>query len=253
MVKGLHYFLFITAAILAAGCSLFRLGHTNPFDPSYVGGSSSGQTDILPAGLIAYYPFNGNAENAQGNTEYDGIVGTVFQTNDRFNSPSSAYYFNGSNSYIYFGLPTNSTGVYTWIFWSKDASVNVSNRIWLTTSPESQKAGQLVIGEDDTVGGTLFFNIGVMSNKSVSLSAWKDSNWHMHALSSDGTNTRYYFDAVLSVTAPYCEGHEGGLYAGGFTYVGDHHFFNGMIDDIRIFSNALSENEIFGYFHENGW
>jgi hypothetical protein len=49
--------------------------------------------------LIAFYPFNGNANDESGN----GNHGAVFQaslTSDRFNNPSSAYSFDGVNDRI---------------------------------------------------------------------------------------------------------------------------------------------------------
>ena len=49
----------------------------------------------LNDGLVAYYPFNGNANDEGGN----GINGTVngpTLTSDRFEQPDRAYYFDGS-------------------------------------------------------------------------------------------------------------------------------------------------------------
>src|SRR5262245_23250093 len=54
---------------------------------------------FLRDGLIAYYPFNGNANDASGNGN-NGIVAGAVLTTDRFNQPSNAYYFNWTNSSI---------------------------------------------------------------------------------------------------------------------------------------------------------
>src|SRR5947209_1439055 len=53
----------------------------------------------LNTGLVAYFPFNGNATDATGNG-YDGSVTNAVLTMDRFSNPSSAYSFNGTNSFI---------------------------------------------------------------------------------------------------------------------------------------------------------
>ena len=50
-------------------------------------------------GLVAYYPLNGNANDASGNGN-NGIVTNAMLTTDRFNQPSNAYYFNATNSSI---------------------------------------------------------------------------------------------------------------------------------------------------------
>ncbi|MFZ1530368.1 MAG: hypothetical protein WAT19_16550, partial [Ferruginibacter sp.] len=60
----------------------------------------------LSLGLRAYYPFNGNANDASGNNNHPSI-NTATLTADRFGSPNSAYNFNGSSSYI--RIPASST------------------------------------------------------------------------------------------------------------------------------------------------
>ena len=58
----------------------------------------SGQVN-LNQGLIAFYPFSGNANDVTTNN-INGVVSNAVLTTDRFSNPNSAYYFNGSNSFI---------------------------------------------------------------------------------------------------------------------------------------------------------
>ncbi|PXY45107.1 hypothetical protein DMB68_10410 [Flavobacterium hydrophilum] len=61
---------------------------------------SSDIPDYIPSdGLLAYYPFNGNANDISGNGSH-GIAVDVEQTQDRFGQRRSAYYFNGTSSNI---------------------------------------------------------------------------------------------------------------------------------------------------------
>ena len=54
----------------------------------------------LNNGLLAYYPFNGDAKDASGNGN-DGTPQNGAQlTTDRFGNPNSAYYFDGIDDYI---------------------------------------------------------------------------------------------------------------------------------------------------------
>lgn len=55
----------------------------------------------LQNGLVAYYPFNGNANDESGHSN-DGIVNGATLTSDRYNQPNSAYNFSGfgSNDHI---------------------------------------------------------------------------------------------------------------------------------------------------------
>ncbi len=62
---------------------------------------------FLTNGLVAYYPFNGNANDATGNGNNGTIYGGVTPTTDRFGNPNAAYTFDGSTGYI--DIPQNST------------------------------------------------------------------------------------------------------------------------------------------------
>ena len=55
-------------------------------------------------GLVAYYPFNGNANDASGNGN-NGTIHGALNTTNRFGTTSSALSFNGSNAYVDFGSP----------------------------------------------------------------------------------------------------------------------------------------------------
>ncbi|MDR9488701.1 hypothetical protein, partial [Salibacter sp.] len=65
----------------------------------------SGNTQTLPPnvpsnGLIAWYPFNGNA-NDESTFNNDGVPsGGVALTTDRFGNSNSAYYFDGVDDFI---------------------------------------------------------------------------------------------------------------------------------------------------------
>jgi hypothetical protein len=58
---------------------------------------------ILPSslrtGLVAYYPFDGNANDQSGNGN-NGVAYGASLTTDRFGNTNSAYTFDGINDYI---------------------------------------------------------------------------------------------------------------------------------------------------------
>ena len=56
----------------------------------------------LNDGLVAYYPFNGNANDESGNRN-DGIVHGATLTTDRNGNAASAYVFDGVDDYIRIG------------------------------------------------------------------------------------------------------------------------------------------------------
>ncbi|MBI5193028.1 MAG: hypothetical protein HZA08_06250 [Nitrospirae bacterium] len=82
-------------------------------------------------GLIAYYPFNGNANDESGNGHH-GIVNGVALAYDRFYSADSAYSFNGINNYIELSNTAAfnfSSGGFTLAGWVKFNSTNSDNGI----------------------------------------------------------------------------------------------------------------------------
>ena len=68
-------------------------------------------------GLLAYYPFNGNANDESGNGHH-GVVNGATLTNDRGGIASKAYSFDGSNDYMNMGqvlFPNNAFTVGLWV------------------------------------------------------------------------------------------------------------------------------------------
>jgi hypothetical protein len=72
-----------------------------------VGTGSVMFAETLPTnGLVAYYPFNGNANDESGNGNHGMVYGATL-TVDRFGNANSAYSFDGMNDYIV----TNYSGI----------------------------------------------------------------------------------------------------------------------------------------------
>ena len=59
----------------------------------------------LNDGLIAFYPFGGNANDVSGNGNNGTVYNAILATN-HFGAANTAYDFNGTNSYI--DIPQNS-------------------------------------------------------------------------------------------------------------------------------------------------
>ena len=68
--------------------------------------------------LVAYYPFNGNADDESGYGNDASVIGATL-TADRFGNPESAYSFDGLNDYVKASadnLPTTERTVSLWFF-----------------------------------------------------------------------------------------------------------------------------------------
>src|SRR6266404_1202616 len=60
----------------------------------------------LNQGLMAYYPFSGNANDVSGNNN-NPVFNNATLTADRFGNPNSAYSFDGTSSYM--RIPNSAT------------------------------------------------------------------------------------------------------------------------------------------------
>jgi hypothetical protein len=199
-------------------------------------------------GLVAYYPFNGNARDESGNFN-DGAVNGATLTEDRFGNKKSAYSFDGITNKIAvqdtpllnFGktelsiavwIKTTQTGIWKRIV-TKRANINTEN--WYSLALWNGKArfeiyaqGQLNSINDINDGNWHFLVITRNSSNKI-FSMYIDGNIES-TMTDEGRNLNSGMDTPLEI----------GIWAKE-SYAGT---FNGYIDDIRIYNRALSESEI---------
>lgn len=194
-------------------------------------------------GLVAYYPFNGNANDHSGNG-YNGTVIGADLANNRFNIPESAYYFDGINfDQIQVPLPLMySISMNCWI---KAGDGNTGGGVgrFIHSEPE-----WFDIGIASRDGRTIDYKVG-------SSNSWMDSSievtldtWEMVTITAGGNVFKIYKNGLLQASYPY-NGTLGmspqriGSYIGN---PGDD--FNGLIDDVRFYNKVLSEEDISALF-----
>jgi len=219
----------------------------------FLGGSV--QAD-LSSGLVAYYPFNGNADDGSGNGN-DGIVNGATLTTDRFGNADSAFSFDGMDDYIRTSNPINlpigneSRTISAWIHsvgevggqdyqsivsWGKPKYTNQHFGIERGGDPGNPNGYDdrlFVLGWSNDFKGNTDLNFNV---------------WHHVAVTFDGTNLTVYVNGAYdgSTTKTYNTQLGSTGLSLGVTPPNDgwHMNFNGFLDDIRIYNRALSETEI---------
>ncbi|MGA1791793.1 MAG: LamG-like jellyroll fold domain-containing protein [bacterium] len=218
--------------------------------------------DSLNEGLVGYYPFNGNADDESGNENHGTVYGATL-VSDRFENPYSAYRFDGKDDFI--EVPDSGsldiTGAITLTLWTK-ADVEQYFRVGLIDKrPATEPSGgyDLVL-LDQGDGSFAYFDL-VISNTplpSIVGSVKSDTNlsdnqWHHIASTYDGISMKMYIDGMLENSVSYTDGYvenDALLYIGLFPYGYDDghgnepNILNGVIDEVRIYSRALSESEI---------
>jgi len=204
--------------------------------------------------LVAYYPFNGNTNDASGNSN-DGVInGGVTLTTDRFGFAESAYSFNGIDGYIEISDSDSLdlTSNFTLSAWIKMEGVNTNNINMIINKDNAP---------EDTTKGSYAYELGVNVNLDFCFAiggdlstGWKcgggpisQSTWLHVLLTYDGTSIVSYIDGeskqTYSGTGSYIINNQP-LRIGTRGFHNGHSFWDGKIDDIRIYKRVLSENEI---------
>lgn len=217
------------------------------------------QTQLLQKNLLqdatAYWNFNqGNSTDYFGNNNGSDTNMSYGASYGMFGEGAS---FNGSSSYIHFGSSIGLSGAATFTVsaWIKMASgVATTRQSIFGTDLGDYTDFMLVVGDTahkasiEIIGGSPQTWYVATSNASID-----DGLWHLVTatfVASGGTgNLKIYVDGVLSgsvttgngnVISKDNEANIGALGDGGSIT----HFFPGSIDDVAVFSGALTASEI---------
>lgn len=208
----------------------------------------------LQKGLMAYYPFNGNANDESGNNN-DGTVNGATLTTDRYGRANSAYSFNGIDNKITI---------------ADDATLNfhyITVSLWYQTNNTSETQYFLYKSEwADASNEEYAFGINYWKESQIVAGIKKSSvcqpgagwqrtfmnngstQWHHYVFTYDGTKAIVYFDGALKTTNTSISGPidvcAGGTLTIGAGWNGDPGWWSGKIDDVMIYNRALSATEV---------
>jgi len=215
--------------------------------------AANGYAQSVPTnGLVLYYPFNGNAQDASGNGNNGTVQGATLTTN-RFGVPESAFHFNGTSSAIL---------VPNYVFGPTVTGATVS--VWITTDDQSY-TNQLVIYVKSPVDGGMAMGTlppGVFSfGAELPPNVWYTANatnpilpstvTHVVGVYQMGQNASLYLNGVLvAQTSPlpdtnlFTQSFTVTSALGAFEEGGVYQFFHGNMEDFRIYNRALSGSEV---------
>jgi hypothetical protein len=205
----------------------------------------------LASGLVAYYPFKGNANDASGNGNNGTVVGATL-TPDRFGSPDSAYSFDGISNLI--SIPDFSqadANVHTlsvWILANSWTNINSSAIYVDIFDKDDATAGQRQWVYQGTQTGQIraavFTSMGEYDLDTIS--QLQTNQWYQVVTVWDGTNESAFVNGVFdsSIPAPGTLVQASAPVRIGGNPVDDQEFFDGKINDVRIYNRALSASEV---------
>jgi len=196
---------------------------------------------FLTNGLVAYYPFNGNANDASGYANNPSL-NTAVLTADRFKVPLSAYSFSGTQKIQYANQPQLGT-------------TNLTVSCWVQTANTFDGFTGLVCkggASNPWVG----FQVGIYQNHLqvetdfagfAGSTPINDGRWHSLCAVFDHSNGRLQFFVDANLDSAYSTP-AATLISTNQLNVGVErqsvNFFTGSIDAVRIYNRALSASEI---------
>ena len=209
------------------------------------GFDTSGCSVAIGGGLIAYYPFNGNANDESGNGN-DGTVYGATLTTGKDGNPNSAYEFDGVNDYVSTPVTSqndlpNDFSISLW-FNKKESGTFLSNM-----DSVAQERGEFHFGWNgwDYTGFCFYYltadNIAEASCTSQTI---QNNLWYYVVITLvKGGNMTFYLNGNLenSITTPTTALLFNPIQLG---WNGYSLYFKGSIDEVRIYNRSLSASEI---------
>lgn len=206
-----------------------------------------GKSQAPSAGLEAYYPFSGNANDVSGKGRNAGIGGGVTLTIDRNGNANSAYSFNGVNGAISatWGILSGNSDRTVSLWFKTLVPSNTQYMVsWGTpTADQMYLVGTYFDPSSNRVLGLLTYGAAGMAV--INQFQFYDNRWHHIVVTQSASLSKLYLDGALQtsrVNNPVNTGSSqltiGSLPTGGSGY------FSGSLDDVRIYNRGLSDSEI---------
>lgn len=216
----------------------------------------------LDWGLVAYYPFNGDARDESGNGN-DGVVSGAGLSTDRFGDPDRAYEFQDHNQCIMvdhsalLDFGESPFSVVCWFRTWSTAEMFVAGK-YQDSEPESN--WNIALNKPGTelrARAVLRWGSGSGFATVATSDLVVDGAWHCLALTRSDDAVSLYLDGVPQeiavLPANVSVDNLGPLAIGGS---GDHppgQNMNGRIDGVRIYDRPLAAQEAGALFGEGGW
>ncbi|OGJ89209.1 MAG: hypothetical protein A2268_13410 [Candidatus Raymondbacteria bacterium RifOxyA12_full_50_37] len=213
-------------------------------------------------GLLAYYTFSANADDASGNT-LSGSQSNVTNAADRFGTANSAFQFNGTSSYIDLGIMCTAVPTFNDFsisLWFKIDTLPAGGGTLYGALGNSDQQIKINIGSDGKPYYWFCRTTDVIQrgylDQAVSLHSWH----HLVVRRSASTVTMYLDNTGGAVIATVNTGALNGIATGNEHFIGavahtgnPEQAFKGYIDDIAIYTTVITPTQVDSIYYSGGW
>ena len=194
-------------------------------------------------GLVAYFPFNGNADDHSGRDHHGTNFGASLSP-DRFGSSNEAMLFNGTSSHIEVQQHNDF-----------DIKNKLTLSCWLRHDANPASCEDILTKGTDAYGlmfacngsGEIGFNLFTNSESFLSSGVKPLSGyWYHVAAVYDGISQRIYINGVLKneISRSGVIHTNNNLLMMGWRTADGHSFYNGLLDEVRVYNRAFLPSEV---------
>jgi gliding motility-associated-like protein len=199
-------------------------------------------------GLVGWWPFDGNANDYSGNGNHGTVNGATLTT-DRNSTPNSAYYFSSSGCATRIDANVNTSSIQSGLsisIWVLRTGNGCIGPRLLEFWPGNNGPGQAQWGWDNSttsIGMGSTTSTGFACNSSVPIAA--NNVWIHLVYTNNGSVGKFYSNGALISTVA---SNGNPILAGSVSFGRMNHpawdAFNGKLDDIGVWSRALTDCEV---------
>ena len=217
---------------------------------TYVSASGNTSTGDITNGLVAWWKLNGDANTAVGSP--NGVITNATSTTNSASQTDMAYAFNGSSASI------NNASVYAL------GSTNATVSMWIYNPTAANSGAFIKVGNASNgygigIGTTYFDNASGAGPKLILL--YEGVRW-ITTTTNVGTGWHHVVMVIdgSGIPTAYLDGASAGTYAGaaplapttsisiGASLPTAGRYFNGSIDDVRLYNRALTQADILSLY-----
>jgi hypothetical protein len=215
--------------------------------------------------LVAWYPFNGNANDESGNGNNGEVIDSSIRpfprlVSDKNGNPASAYEFDGSTSFLSLPELSNqlgqvSTSMSVHIVFKHDMNEITHDGILIHATPQAEGNPDVIFSRIGILNkGVKIYHRNPNQNHEPFYDLNLDNDWHSLTYVIDYPSRRglLYLDGIkLDDAFSYNDesfiSNQGRFWELGAVSWEENHHFKGIIDDVAIWNRALSNDEILAF------
>ncbi len=256
-----------TATFSTTGTYVVRLTVTDTLASTYDEATITVDPNSGPT-KTAWLKLDEGSGSTASDSSGNGHTGTLYSSPSWISGKfSNALSFNGSSSYM--GISNFSlNSSFSISFWFKPASGSLDANqgsyhyafswgnipestngvnVWFTTASEPNMGTAIRTFASDA-NGTYMGDSDCLTVQNTTYNFY-DGNWHLYTLTFSGTNGRkVYLDGNMKVSDTKDVGHSitlpTGIYVGARSDLNSARFYNGGVDDLRIYNLELASTDV---------